>query len=182
MLSPKKCDIFCQVPLLFSKKKLLLLLKLKLKEGFFTSFFRSVFLGWQTVLAQFFPKCRKMGENQNWKMAWKMENLFSWWIFWLDGALRQIPMVVINHSDYSVIFITNWSPLMFLTDDKFLGSKSFTALKICVQKKLRWDQLSSENWPFHQWTLSADNKEKVKYERGSHLEILQRSSISLPTC
>ena len=123
-----------------------------------------------------------MGENQNWKMAWKMENLFSWWIFWLDGALRQIPMVVINHSDYSVIFITNWSALMFLTDDKFLGSKSFTALKICVQKKLRWDQLSSENWPFHQWTLSADNKEKVKYERGSHLEILQRSSISLPTC
>ena len=91
-------------------------------------------------------------------------------------------MLIINHSDYSVIFITNWSPLMFLTDDKFLGySQSFTQ-KICVQKKLlRWDQLSSENWPFHQWTLSADNKEKVKYERGSHLEILQRSSFSLPT-
>ena len=91
------------------------------------------------MLAQFFHKCRKMGENQNWKMAWKMENLFSWWIFWLDGALRQIPMVVINHSDYSVIFITNWSALMFLTDDKFLGStENMRTKKAEVRSAVIW--------------------------------------------
>lgn len=110
-----------------------------------------------------------------WKIRVEMNKEFTWnYFLQLQNGFAALCILVMYHSEYAVIFITNWSPphISWQMTSLYSFKHNTKNMRTKKEEEGRWDQLSSENWPFHKWTLSADNKEKVKYERGSHLKEL----------